>query len=45
VTAHELVEGRLGVQHHRPQLAAVGVDVRRREQLRIDAALLVPELG
>ena len=45
VAAHQLVEGGLRVEHHRPQLTAVGLDARRGEQVRIHSALLVTELG
>ena len=43
--AHDVVEGLLGVEHHRPQLAVADVDARLLKQRRVDAALDVSQLG
>ena len=43
VAAHELVEGRLGVEHHRPQLP-LHLDPLALDQGRVDAPCLIAEL-
>src|SRR5436190_194898 len=42
--AHQLVEGRLGIEHHGPELAAARIDAGLGVELRVHLALLVSEL-
>jgi len=45
VAGDQGIEGLLGVEHHRPELAAgLGIDTLLPEQLRVDLAGLVAEL-